>query len=90
MGHLACGRHRCRRPNGVARHGQEDIVERGRAHVEPFDERTLRVDMIEEAKGEKPFSGGRYLSPRQVLRELADEVDNRARLDDDGERGGGE
>ena len=28
------------------------------------------LDMIEEAKGEKPFSGGRYLSPRQVLREL--------------------
>jgi sulfoacetaldehyde acetyltransferase len=26
--------------------------------------------MIEEAKGEKPFSGGRYLHPRQVLREL--------------------
>jgi len=28
------------------------------------------LDMIEEAKGEKPFSGGRYLHPRQVLREL--------------------
>ena len=28
------------------------------------------LDMIEEAKGEKPFSGGEYLHPRQVLREL--------------------
>jgi sulfoacetaldehyde acetyltransferase len=28
------------------------------------------LDMIEEAKGEKPFSGGTYLHPRQVLREL--------------------
>ena len=28
------------------------------------------LDMIEEAKGEKPFSGGQYLHPRQVLREL--------------------
>lgn len=28
------------------------------------------LDVIEEAKGEKPFSGGEYLHPRQVLREL--------------------
>lgn len=28
------------------------------------------LDMIEEAKGERPFSGGQYLHPRQVLREL--------------------
>ena len=28
------------------------------------------LDMIEEAKREKPFSGGQYLHPRQVLREL--------------------
>ena len=28
------------------------------------------LDMIEEAKNEKPFSGGEYLHPRQVLREL--------------------
>lgn len=28
------------------------------------------LDMIEEAKGETPFSGGTYLHPRQVLREL--------------------
>ena len=28
------------------------------------------LDMIEEAKDEKPFSGGQYLHPRQVLREL--------------------
>ena len=28
------------------------------------------LDMIEEARGEKPFSGGEYLHPRQVLREL--------------------
>lgn len=28
------------------------------------------LDMIEQAKGEKPFSGGQWLSPRQVLREL--------------------
>jgi sulfoacetaldehyde acetyltransferase len=28
------------------------------------------LDMIEEARGEKPFSGGQYLHPRQVLREL--------------------
>ncbi len=28
------------------------------------------LDMIEEAKGERTFSGGSYLSPRQVLREL--------------------
>ena len=28
------------------------------------------LDMIEEAKGEKPFSGGQWLHPRQVLRAL--------------------
>ncbi len=28
------------------------------------------LDMIEEAKGERTFNGGTYLSPRQVLREL--------------------
>ncbi|SAK63041.1 sulfoacetaldehyde acetyltransferase [Caballeronia arationis] len=28
------------------------------------------LDMIEEQKGERPFSGGTYLHPRQVLREL--------------------
>ncbi|HLR82487.1 MAG TPA: sulfoacetaldehyde acetyltransferase [Paenalcaligenes sp.] len=28
------------------------------------------LDVIEEAKSEKPFSGGEYLHPRQVLREL--------------------
>ena len=28
------------------------------------------LDMIKEAEGEKPFSGGRWLHPRQVLREL--------------------
>lgn len=28
------------------------------------------LDMVEEAQGEKPFSGGEYLHPRQVLREL--------------------
>ncbi len=28
------------------------------------------LDMIEEAKGETPFSGGQWLHPRQVLREL--------------------
>lgn len=28
------------------------------------------LDAIDEAKGEKPFSGGEYLHPRQVLREL--------------------
>ncbi|MGB6007844.1 sulfoacetaldehyde acetyltransferase [Castellaniella sp.] len=28
------------------------------------------LDMIDEAKGETPFSGGTYLHPRQVLREL--------------------
>jgi sulfoacetaldehyde acetyltransferase len=28
------------------------------------------LDMIEEQKNEKPFSGGQYLHPRQVLREL--------------------
>ncbi|PID62713.1 MAG: sulfoacetaldehyde acetyltransferase [Gammaproteobacteria bacterium] len=28
------------------------------------------LDMIEEAKNETPFSGGEYLHPRQVLREL--------------------
>ncbi|HLS17008.1 MAG TPA: sulfoacetaldehyde acetyltransferase [Paenalcaligenes sp.] len=28
------------------------------------------LDVIEEAKNEKPFSGGQYLHPRQVLREL--------------------
>jgi sulfoacetaldehyde acetyltransferase len=28
------------------------------------------LDMIEEARAEKPFSGGQYLHPRQVLREL--------------------
>ena len=31
------------------------------------------LDMIEEAKGEKPFSGGQWLHPRQVLRELMED-----------------
>lgn len=31
---------------------------------------SFSLDMIEENAGEKPFSGGKYLHPRQVLREL--------------------
>lgn len=41
------------------------------------------LDMIEEAKGEKPFSGGRYLHPRQVLRELEKAMPRRAMVSTD-------
>ena len=41
------------------------------------------LDMIEEAKGEKPFSGGRYLHPRQVLRELEKAMPPRAMVSTD-------
>jgi sulfoacetaldehyde acetyltransferase len=39
--------------------------------------------MIEEAKGEKPFSGGQYLHPRQVLRELEKAMPPRAMVSTD-------
>jgi len=41
------------------------------------------LDMIAEAKDEKPFSGGRYLSPRQVLRELEKAMPPRAMVSTD-------
>ena len=41
------------------------------------------LDMIEEAKGEKPFSGGEYLHPRQVLRELEKAMPPRAMVSTD-------
>jgi sulfoacetaldehyde acetyltransferase len=41
------------------------------------------LDMIEEAKGEKPFSGGRYLHPRQVLRALEKAMPPRAMVSTD-------
>ncbi|MBL8353091.1 MAG: sulfoacetaldehyde acetyltransferase [Burkholderiaceae bacterium] len=41
------------------------------------------LDMIEEAKGEKPFSGGQYLHPRQVLRELEKAMPKRAMVSTD-------
>lgn len=41
------------------------------------------LDMIEEAKGEKPFSGGQYLHPRQVLRELEKAMPPRAMVSTD-------
>jgi sulfoacetaldehyde acetyltransferase len=41
------------------------------------------LDMIEEAKGETPFSGGRYLHPRQVLRELEKAMPARAMVSTD-------
>ena len=44
---------------------------------------TYSLDMIEEAKGEKPFSGGRYLHPRQVLRELEKAMPPRAMVSTD-------
>ena len=44
---------------------------------------TYSLDMIEEAKGEKPFSGGKYLSPRQVLRELEKAMPPRAMVSTD-------
>ena len=39
--------------------------------------------MIEEAKHEKPFSGGQYLHPRQVLRELEKAMPQRAMVSTD-------
>jgi sulfoacetaldehyde acetyltransferase len=41
------------------------------------------LDMIEEAKGETPFSGGQYLHPRQVLRELEKAMPKRAMVSTD-------
>ncbi|MDE1957263.1 MAG: sulfoacetaldehyde acetyltransferase, partial [Betaproteobacteria bacterium] len=41
------------------------------------------LDMIEEAKQEKPFSGGDYLHPRQVLRELEKAMPPRAMVSTD-------
>jgi sulfoacetaldehyde acetyltransferase len=41
------------------------------------------LDMIEEAKGETPFSGGAYLHPRQVLRELEKAMPARAMVSTD-------
>lgn len=41
------------------------------------------LDMIEEAKGEKPFSGGEYLHPRQVLRELEKAMPKRVMVSTD-------
>lgn len=40
-------------------------------------------DMIDEAKGEKTFNGGDYLSPRQVLRELEKAMPPRAMVSTD-------
>ena len=40
-------------------------------------------DMVEEAKGEKTFNGGQYLSPRQVLRELEKAMPPRAMVSTD-------
>ena len=44
---------------------------------------TYSLDMIEEAKQEKPFSGGEYLHPRQVLRELEKAMPARAMVSTD-------
>jgi sulfoacetaldehyde acetyltransferase len=41
------------------------------------------LDMIEEAKNEKTFNGGRYLHPRQVLRELEKAMPPRAMVSTD-------
>lgn len=41
------------------------------------------LDMIEENKKEKPFSGGEYLHPRQVLRELEKAMPKRAMVSTD-------
>ncbi|MBS0306809.1 MAG: sulfoacetaldehyde acetyltransferase [Proteobacteria bacterium] len=41
------------------------------------------LDMIDEAKAEKPFSGGKYLHPRQVLRELEKAMPPRAMVSTD-------
>jgi sulfoacetaldehyde acetyltransferase len=53
----------------------EQIASEKAAWEQELDEWThekdpFSLDAIEEAKGEKPFSGGEYLHPRQVLREL--------------------
>ena len=41
------------------------------------------IDMIDEAGKEKPFSGGQYLHPRQVLRELEKAMPPRAMVSTD-------
>ena len=41
------------------------------------------LDMIQEASTERPFSGGRYLHPRQVLRELEKAMPPRAMVSTD-------
>jgi sulfoacetaldehyde acetyltransferase len=53
----------------------ETIAKEKQAWEKELDEWThekdpFSLDAIDEAKGEKPFSGGEYLHPRQVLREL--------------------
>jgi sulfoacetaldehyde acetyltransferase len=53
----------------------ETIAKEKEAWEKELDEWThekdpFSLDAIDEAKGEKPFSGGDYLHPRQVLREL--------------------
>ena len=44
---------------------------------------TYSLDMIDEAKQERPFSGGTYLHPRQVLRELEKAMPPRAMVSTD-------
>ncbi len=44
---------------------------------------SFSLDMIEENKNETPFSGGEYLHPRQVLRELEKAMPKRAMVSTD-------
>ncbi len=64
---LACNANRAERAELIAseKAAWEKELDEWTHETDPFS-----LDAIEEAKGETPFSGGSYLHPRQVLREL--------------------
>lgn len=64
---LACDASKAQRAETIAKEkaAWEQELDDWTHEKDPFS-----LDAIDEAKGEKPFSGGEYLHPRQVLREL--------------------
>ncbi|MDT8894292.1 sulfoacetaldehyde acetyltransferase [Halomonas sp. I1] len=64
---LACDATRAQRAERIAEEkaAWERELDEWTHEQDPFS-----LDAIDEAKGETPFSGGEYLHPRQVLREL--------------------
>ena len=64
---LACDATRAER---AARIAKEKAAWEQELSAWAHEQDAYSLDVIEEAKGEKPFSGGQWLHPRQVLREL--------------------